>query len=389
MAVILFDPPGRNGLLPLSATRALADLRMGMLTIRERWQYWTGQEIWVQTVPYLQPLYSFPPADSSGDFLWVDASLLPDEQVLSAIRQLQAGEALRDQHGCIAAVAPVIAGKDHREALQSCRKVTQIKEVSRIRFPWELVQWNDQISRTDFRLLVKQNPSVRLPDSVNIIEPDQVFMEPGARLAYCTLNAATGPIYIARDAEVMEGTTIRGPFYLGPGSVVKMNSRIYGATSIGPFCLAGGEIKNSILTGYSNKAHDGYLGDTIVGAWCNIGAGSTNSNIKNTAGPVKVWDFHAEKYRYAGTKCGMIMGDYSRIAINSAINTGTVIGMSANVFGEGLLPTIIPSFSWGVKGVRYEFDKALEAIDNWKKLKQQNLMPQEKEILQYIFQHAI
>jgi UDP-N-acetylglucosamine diphosphorylase/glucosamine-1-phosphate N-acetyltransferase len=228
---------------------------------------------------------------------------------------------------------------------------------------------------------------MRLSDSVKVTAPDQVFIEPGAKLEHCIFNASTGPIYIARDAEVMEGSVIRGPFYLGPGSVVKMNSRIYGATSIGPSCLAGGEIKNSILTGYSNKAHDGYLGDAVVGTWCNFGAGSTNSNVKNTAGPVKVWDFDAQKYRYAGIKCGVIMGDYSRVAINSAINTGTVIGVSANVFGAGLLPTIIPSFSWGVNGVRYDFTKALEAIGNWKKLKQQEMLQIETDILTYIFEH--
>lgn len=195
--------------------------------------------------------------------------------------------------------------------------------------------------------------------------------------------------YIARDAEVMEGSAIRGPFYLGEGSVVKMNSRIYGATTIGPSCTVGGEIKNSILTGYSNKAHDGYLGDAVVGTWCNFGAGTTNSNVKNSAGPVKIWDFDAQVYRYAGTKCGVVMGDYSRVAINSSINTGTVIGVSANVFGAGLLPTIIPSFSWGVNGVNYQFSSALEAIANWKKLKHQDLLSEERDILTYIFKHHL
>ena len=172
-------------------------------------------------------------------------------------------------------------------------------------------------------------------------------------------------------------------------SVLKLSSRVYGATTIGPFCVAGGEIKNTVMMGYSNKAHDGYLGDSVIGEWCNFGAGSTNSNIKNTAGEVKVWDMASEKYLPVGQKCGVIMGDYSRVAINSAINTGTVIGVSCNVFGVGLLPTIISNFSWGMSGTKYEFEKAIRDINNWKNLHRQKLTPSETSILQYIFNQNI
>jgi NDP-sugar pyrophosphorylase family protein len=193
---------------------------------------------------------------------------------------------------------------------------------------------------------------------------------------------------IGKDAEIMEGTAIRGPFVLGNNSVLKLNSRVYGATTLGPFCMGGGEIKNAVMMGYSNKAHDGYLGDSVVGEWCNFGAGSTNSNVKNTAGEVKIWDMGSQEYVEVGQKCGLIMGDYSRISINASINTGSTIGVSSNVFGPGLLPTIIGNFSWGVTGVQYELSKALLAIDNWKKMKQQELTAEESSVLAYIFEKS-
>lgn len=198
MFVLLFDPPGRNSLLPLSATRAIADLRMGMLTIRERWQYWTGHEVLVQTAPYLQSLYPFTFPNEATDCIWVDASIIPDELLLTAIQQLGRGESLRDKDGWIAARTPMIsADAGYLDAMQSCSKVTELEAVTRLRYPWELVQWNDNFARGDFRLLARGNKNMRLPDSVNVTAPDQVFIEPGAKLAYCTLNASTGPIYSA------------------------------------------------------------------------------------------------------------------------------------------------------------------------------------------------
>jgi NDP-sugar pyrophosphorylase family protein len=183
----------------------------------------------------------------------------------------------------------------------------------------------------------------------------------------------------------MEGSVVRGPFSLGENSVLKLNSRVYGATTLGPDCMGGGEIKNTIMMASSNKAHDGYLGDSVVGEWCNFGAGSSNSNVKNTAGDIQLWDMDTESYVSVGNKCGVIMGDHSRVAINSSINTGSMIGVSCNVFGAGLLPTIIPNFSWGVNGTRYEFEKALTAIANWKNLKQQKLTEAEALVLKHIF----
>ena len=206
-------------------------------------------------------------------------------------------------------------------------------------------------------------------------------------MQYCILNAAAGPIYIGKAAEIMEGASIRGPFAICEGAVVKMGARIYGATTIGPYSVVGGEIKNTVIFGYSNKAHDGYLGDSVLGEWCNLGAGSTNSNIKNTASNVKVWNETAKDFVSGGLKCGLLMGDYSRCSVNSTFNTGTVVGACANIFGSGLLPKYIPSFSWGaINPAKYEFEKALQDITNWKKLKNQLLTEKEIQKLQHIFE---
>jgi len=203
---------------------------------------------------------------------------------------------------------------------------------------------------------------------------------------HCILNASTGPIYIGKNAEIQEGSMIRGPFALCEGSLVKMGSKIYGATTIGPYCLAGGEIKNSILLGYSNKAHDGYLGDSVIGEWCNLGAGTSNSNLKNNCGDVSYW-VHADKKQIsAGNKGGLLLGDYSKSAINTSFNTGTVVGICSNVFAQGLTPKYIPHFSWGCDGItRYKLSNALEDINKWKQMKGFSITEKEKQILTDIY----
>lgn len=381
MAIVLFDNAHRNQLFPFTCNRAVASLRFGMLSVRERWERLSGEPVFVHTEAYLQPLY---PAIPHGVHTWIDASLVADEALVNAILSLEEGSALKDEGGLIAGRKRVDSdGFDaERESFATTHQLTGSK---RIRYPWQLMQWNDASIRSDFALVTRDRSPSPIPPTVHAIQPDSIFIEEGARLQYCTLNASTGPIYIGKNAEVMEGTSIRGPFSLGEGSVVKMNSRIYGATTLGPYCMGGGEIKNSVMMGWSNKAHDGYLGDSVVGEWCNFGAGTTNSNLKNTAGIVNVWSFAEKTYIPAGQKCGVIMGDYSRTAINSAINTGTVVGVASHVFGAGLLPTIVANFRWGVTGLEYEWDKALNDISNWKKLKGQALTEAETSVLKYIF----
>jgi len=248
----------------------------------------------------------------------------------------------------------------------------------------DIIKNNDLALREDFELVTAGRTSAAISSTNTLINPSKIFIEAGAKVEHCILNAGTGPIYIGRDAEIMEGSMIRGPFSLGEGSVVKMGSRIYGATTVGPHCNVAGEIKNSIFFGYSNKAHDGYLGDSIIGEWCNLGAGTSNSNVKNTAADVMV--ALGSETVDAGFKCGLLMGDYSRAAINTSFNTGTVVGVCCNIFYAGLTPKNIPSFSWGSNNaVPYELPKAFTGIDNWKKLKGMHITEKEKKMLERIY----
>jgi UDP-N-acetylglucosamine diphosphorylase/glucosamine-1-phosphate N-acetyltransferase len=379
MAIILFDNSSRNSLLPLTYTKAVADLRFGILSIRERWETVSRLPVFVHTGKYLQPLYALP---GQEEHLWIDASVIPGNDLLDRMLSLDTGCCIADEKGLIAGKAALaFEDFDPSNSLAVFQNITDHAMVKRIEYPWQLMQWNDPMIRSDYVLITNGRISQPIPSSVNVLQPENIFIEEGAKLSFCTLNASTGPVYIGKKAEIMEGSVIRGPFALGENSVLKLNSRVYGATTLGPSCMGGGEIKNTVMMGYSNKAHDGYLGDSVVGEWCNFGAGSTNSNIKNTAGEIRVWDMDSKQY----LPVGVIIGDYSRVAINSSINTGSVIGVSCNVFGAGLLPTIVPNFSWGAGGTKYEFEKALVDINNWKKLKDQSLSEGESSVLQYIF----
>lgn len=262
--------------------------------------------------------------------------------------------------------------------------ITEPGEGKRLNDITDIIRYNDWGLRQDFALITKDKIPAAIPASNKVINAAQVFIEEGATVEHCLLNAAEGPIYIAKGAMVMEGSMLRGPVSIGENAVVKMGTRIYGATTIGPYCTAGGEIKNSILSGYSNKAHDGYLGDSLLGEWCNLGAGTSNSNIKNTAGNIKLQLYGREIN--AGNKFGLIMGDYSRAAINTSFNTGTVAGVCCNIFTSGLTPKFIPDFSWGCNdAARYELPKAFTDIDNWKKLKGLHITEEEKQALTAIY----
>ncbi len=384
MPLILFDNKNRINFSPLSLTKAVADFHFGILSIKERWELVLNDNAFVHTDAYLQALYPIAP---DGINIWIDAAILPTEKIIQQINILKEGNVLVDEIG-------IIAGKSSKPFVQFnsmeiapfFTELIQIETVTRIEFPWELMQLNDAMIRSDFRLVTKSKISQPIPSTVQVINAENVFIEEGAKLQFCTLNASTGPIYIGKKAEVMEGSAIRGPFSIGYNSVVKMNSRIYGATTLGPFCMGGGEIKNSIIMGFSNKAHDGYLGDSVIGEWCNFGAGSSNSNLKNSAGDIQVWAMGLKKMVTVGQKCGVIMGDYSRLSINSSVNTGSVIGVSCNVFGAGLLPKRLNNFSWGTEGKKYNVETAVTDINNWKKMKGKEMSVAEINVLKHILQ---
>ena len=378
-----------ENLYPFTLTRQLQDIRVGILTIREKWEMMLGMTSYDRKENDYKDLgRSRDIADcvDDGDCFMIHGNLLPDASLVRAVKKLKAGEFLSASGD--SGIVYRISRKEirNRHEIKVTASVLYSGELQVLKYPWDIFQMNDRAIREDFVLLTRKRKSQPVPPHCVVIGGKDIFIEKGARVQHCTLNSLTGPIYIGRDAEIMEGSLIRGPFALGEKACVKMGTKIYGATTAGPYSVVAGEIKNSILFGYSNKAHDGYLGDSVIGEWCNMGAGTTNSNLKNNAGTVRIWTVQGE--RDAGMKCGVLMGDYSRTAINTAINTGTVIGVCCHVAGAGLTPKYIPNFSWGSDGVtRYDFQRALHDMDGWKKLKNQSLSDQEKTILKYIFDH--
>jgi UDP-N-acetylglucosamine diphosphorylase/glucosamine-1-phosphate N-acetyltransferase len=335
-----------DDLLPFTATRSVLDIRMGILTFREKWERLLG----------------------AGNFALGDGPALPAN--------------------CLPSRA--LAARVHEEFGRG--PITQssidrlITHGRLIRMPWHIFQHNTEALEEDFDLLTAGRTSRPLPPFVQAIRPEAIFVEEGARIGACILNASTGSIYIGRDAEIMEGSLIRGPFAACEGAVVKMGTKIYGATTIGPGAVAGGELKNVVLFGYSNKGHDGYLGDSVIGEWCNLGAGTSASNLKNNAGEIRVWHPASGGYLSAGVKCGLLMGDYSRAAINTSFDTGTFVGVCCNIFGGGIPPKYVPDFSWGQGNGRYEWDKVLRDIANWKKMKNRSFTDKEILTLKHIFE---
>ena len=378
-----------ENLFPLTLTRRIQDLRVGLRTIRQKWEDGLGL-----------PSYDRDEGDHKDHDRAIDisghlgkelvylihANVIPTAQLIKAVKKLKAGDCL-SLEGSESLIYCIFANQvlePHR--IQVKRSVSFEGDVHQLRHPWDITRLNALAIIEDFEWLAA-NRKRQKPDASNrLVNPDLVFIEKGATVSHSILNASEGPIYIEKNALVMEGCLLRGPIAIGAGATVKMGTRIYGATTIGPGCVAGGEIKNSVFFANSNKAHDGYVGDSVIGEWCNMGAGTSNSNLKNNASDIKVWTPGGPVN--IGRKCGVIMGDYSRTAINTSINTGTVIGVCCNVFGQGLTPKYIPSFSWGCDGPeRYRFDKALGDIANWKALKRQEVTESEKFILKHIFDH--
>lgn len=378
-----------ENLQPFTLTRQIQDIRVGILTIREKWEKMLGLPSFDRKEDdYKDQERARYIADcvKEGDCYMIHGNLLPDVALVRAVKKLQPGEFLSagGSSGIVYRISRNEVKGKHQVRIK--RAVPYEGALRQLQRPWDIFQLNDWAIRQDFVLLTKKRKSQPIPKNCTALGREDIFIEKGASLYHVSLNATTGPIYIGSNAELMEGSLIRGPFAMGENACVKMGAKIYGATTIGPGCIAAGEIKNSVMMGYSNKAHDGYLGDSVIGEWCNLGAGTTNSNLKNNTGPVRIWTTGGEQI--AGQKCGVLMGDYSRTAINTSINTGTVVGVCCHIFGSGLTPRYIPHFSWGSDGLtRYEWTKALHDMEGWKKLKNQTLTEPEKKMLRHIFDH--
>ena len=387
MHLILFDDHAWDNLLPLTFTRPVSELRVGILTIAEKWQAALQMTPSVLTREYLSRKFPLLQGDQN---LLINGSLLPDHKVIGAIQSLKKGQSL-EKEGTLLALRCNEIPKDFNTKSYIGKGLEHPDEISLVDYPWKIFALNGQEISADMDRITAGRAGEPLSETVRVLQPGNVFIEKGFTGEHFTINALGGPVYLGRDAEIMEGSTIRGPFALCEGSVVKMGAKIYGPTTIGPWSKVGGEINNSVIQANSNKAHDGFLGNAVIGEWCNLGADTNNSNLKNNYSEIKIWNYPRKKFIRTGRQfCGLIMGDHSKCGINTMFNTGTVVGVSANIFGPGFPRNFIPSFSWGGSGgmTTYKMDKVLETIRLVMERRSVELLEEDQAILQYIFDYS-
>lgn len=339
--VLIDDPKNWKNLLPFTFTKPISQIRFGILTIKEKWEKHLNTKVEISSEDYLSNIF---PNFGEGKAIYVSSNVCPDKNLITHLQSLKEGEGLFFENELIA-----LFGSKQDFIDKNCI-AKQINSVPlMIRYVWDLFQKNSIGIQSDFELLTHGRNSEKLSESNTVIgNKELIFIEQGAKAEACIFNTSNGPIYLDKQSEVMEGSVIRGPFSLGEGSVLKLSTKIYGATTIGPQCKVGGEVNNSVIFGYTNKAHDGFLGNSVLGEWCNLGADTNNSNLKNNYGNVKLYNYLQSKMIDTGLQfCGLMMGDYSKSGINTMFNTGTVVGVGVNVFGSGFPATYIPNFSWG------------------------------------------
>tara|TARA_A100001035_G_scaffold118460_1_gene93046 strand:+ start:284 stop:1441 length:1158 start_codon:yes stop_codon:yes gene_type:complete len=335
MNVILFDT-NRSNYYPLSFSRPISFFRVGILTIKEKWEQYFSS-VSVKTDKYLS--YKFP-IILKDDNIWINAKTIPSTDLYTEINNLRVGESLEKD-------GELIAFRNSNFEKSKLNKIDSNVKIKTIENLTDIFKFNSEEINLDFKFLTEGKKSNDIDDS-NRLLGNKIYIEKGAKISCTILNAQDGPIYIGKDTEVMEGSIIKGPFAMLNNSQVKLGSRIYGGTTVGPFSKVAGEINNSILFGFSSKAHEGYLGNSIIGEWCNLGAGTNVSNLKNNYEKVKIWNYQTNKFKSTELQfCGLIMGDHSKSSINTMFNTGTVVGVGANIYGSGFPRNFIPSFSWG------------------------------------------
>ena len=382
MNYILFDGDVRVSLLPFTYTRPVADIRIGILTIREKWEKYLSNTTTTITEEYLEAKY---PMVELGENVLINASFLPTKRLVEQVTNLSKNQAIFKGEEVIAFFT-----SDTQEDVdfKSYDQIEFQEELLQIKNTWDIFLLNDLAIQADFDLITQEQTSQPIPEGVQVIKKENIFIEEGAIVLLSSLNASNGPIYIGKNAEIMEGCSVRGPLAMCENSVLKMGTKVYGATTLGPFCKVGGEIKNSVLFGYSSKGHEGFLGDSVVGEWCNIGADTNTSNLKNNYAEVKLWNYQMEKFTKTGLQfCGLMMGDYSKCAINTMFNTGTVVGVSTNVFGSGFPRNFVPSYSWGgaASFSTYQLKKVIEVARVVMKRKDIFLSEVDENILQHVF----
>ncbi|WP_340076869.1 GlmU family protein [Leptobacterium sp. I13] len=384
MNYILFDGPVRNALLPFTYTRPVADIRIGILTIREKWEKYLGYTTTTITEDYLAA--KFPMVELEENIL-INASFLPNKSLAAIVKNLKQGEAVFYEEEV---VAFFINEAQETVDFEKYKVIEYIEEpLLQIKHSWDIFSKNGAALQADFELLTSGRKSQPVPENNQVIAPEHIFLEEGAKVACTVLNATNGPIYIGRDAEVMEGTSIRGGFALCEGATVKMGAKIYGATTVGPYSKVGGEVNNAVFFGYANKGHDGFMGNAVIGEWCNLGADTNTSNLKNDYSEVRLWNYETENFAKTGLQfCGLMMGDHSKCGINTMFNTGTVVGVNANIFGSGFPRNFVPSFSWGGAAgyATYRTQKAFEVAEKVMERRNTTLTEEDKAILEHVFE---
>lgn len=375
--------------MPLVLTRPMAEIRIGITTLREKWELLLNAKTSTLTESYLMEKY---PVVKEEDNILINASVVPTKELVNEINKLVPGKSLsKDEY--------IIAMHLRSEDIENMNEDDNLDdyqselELVKINNPWDIFSKNDEVLRSDFEMITKGRKSAPL-SKTNFVRgnPSDIFLEEGAIVEFAFLNTESGPIYIGKDAEVMEGSKIRGPFALCELAQLKMDTKVYGATTIGPSCKIGGEVNNSVIFGYSSKAHDGFLGHSVIGEWCNLGADTNTSNLKNTYDIVRIWSYEENTFVETGLQfCGLIMGDHSKTGINTMFNTGTVVGVSSNIFGSGFQRNFIPSFSWGgTHGMsQYNLDRAFGVADAVFKRRNKEFNEIEKKILKHIYLETI
>jgi len=386
MNLILFDDPGlRSNLLPLTFTRPVADIRIGILTIAEKWERYFNNKPSYSTQNYLSKKFQ---KKITSDNLWINGAACPDEKLVAAIKNLKSGDAIYKNSRVVA----VRTDDDELPEVISGKASEYGDEIVLIDQPWKIFQNNGNQIRADYKLITANRKSASIKDPhTRTYNEGNIFLEEGVVLHAAILNAENGPIYLGKNSQVQEGAIIRGPFALCEESIINMGGKMRADTTVGPFCKIGGEVSNSILFGYSNKAHDGFLGNSVLGEWCNLGADTNTSNLKNNYDNVKLWSYAKNNFVDIGQpNCGLIMGDHSKSGINTMFNTGTVVGVSSNIFGGSYPRNFVPSFQWGGASglVTYQFDKAMETAERMMARRNIVLDEIEKEILKNVFEQT-
>ena len=384
MNYILFDGPNRNNLLPFTFTRPVADIRIGILTIREKWEHWLRATTTTLTEEHLSSKWPLVEMEAN---VMVNASYLPNDSLVEQIVNLKKGQSLVDGDTIVA----FYTTEDEEKEVEDYEQIAITSKPLTVKYTWDIFSKNGEAIEADFEIVTEDRESAPIPKSVFAIHPERIFIEEGATVLYASLNATNGSIYIGKDAEVMEGSIIRGPFALCEHATTKMATKVYGPTTVGPHSKIGGEVNNSVIFGYSNKGHDGFLGNSVLGEWCNLGADTNNSNLKNNYAEVRLWDYETEGFAKTGLQfCGLMMGDHSKCGINTMFNTGTVVGVSANIFGAGFPRNFIPSFSWGgSSGTQtYLTKKAFEVAEIVMKRRDIDFTDDDKDILENVFEET-